>query len=51
MVTQQLSIRIPVVLLEQLGAIAKENDRSRNYIISKFLKEKIQELTATKESC
>ena len=45
MSTVPLCIRISVDLIEKLEKVAHENDRSRNYIINKFLKEKVYELT------
>lgn len=45
MSTIPLCIRISVDLVEKLDRVAKENDRSRNYIINKILKEKTYELT------
>lgn len=45
MSTIPLCIRISVDLVEKLDNVAKEKDRSRNYIINKILKEKIYELT------
>lgn len=40
MSTIPLCIRISVDLVEKLDKVAKENDKSRNYIINKILKKK-----------
>lgn len=45
MATQNFSIRIPCNIVELLDKIAQEHEWSRNYVITKFLKEKCYELS------
>lgn len=51
MTSKPLCIRIQNDLIDKLDKFAEKNERSRNYVIGKFLKEKIYELTAGDESC
>ena len=44
MKTQNISIRIEPNLVKAIDAFAKAKEWSRNYVIGKFLKEKIYEL-------
>ena len=39
------SIRLEPEVVNALDAYAKQNDRSRNYVIVKFIKEKLYSLT------
>lgn len=45
MTTQIFSVRIPVNIVELIDDYAKKHEWSRNYVIKKFLSEKIYELT------
>lgn len=45
METQNFSIRLKTDIIRKLDEVATEHEWSRNYVISKFLKEKVYELT------
>lgn len=45
MESKPICIRIKNDLIARLEEIANKQDRSRNYMIEKFLKEKVNELT------
>ena len=45
METQNFSIRLKTEIVKKLDEVATQHEWSRNYVISKFLKEKIYELT------
>lgn len=45
MTTQNFSIRLNTDIVKKLDEVATEHEWSRNYVISKFLKEKVYELT------
>ena len=51
MSTQHITIRISPDVVVALEKFAREHEWSRNYVIGKFLKEKVYELTAGDESC
>ena len=45
METQNFSIRLTNDIIRKLDEYAREHEWSRNYVIGKFLKEKVYELT------
>lgn len=45
METQNFSIRLKTDIIKKLDEVAMQHEWSRNYVISKFLKEKVYELT------
>lgn len=45
MKSKNISIRIEPEIIEAIDAFAKTKEWSRNYVIGKFLKEKIYELS------
>ena len=45
METQNFSIRLSTDIIRKLDEIATKHEWSRNYVIGKFLKERIYELT------
>lgn len=49
MVTQMIGVRLPVNLVKFLDEYAKKDDRSRTYIITKFLLQKMYELSGDLE--
>lgn len=44
MATTLITVRIDDNVLEFINKVANQDDRSRNYVINKFLKEKTNEL-------
>lgn len=45
METQNFSIRLRTDIIRKLDEVAVKHEWSRNYVISKFLKERLYELT------
>jgi predicted transcriptional regulator len=45
METQNFSIRLNTEIIKKLDEVATKHEWSRNYVIGKFLKEKVYELT------